>query len=418
MKTKNLVTLAVAALVVVLLAVLCLTGVQVGKYILIPAADGITRGNDFAKSTYVVLNVNEPAAAETAEDAEAAEAVPASAELYDETLAIMRRRASMLTLENIAVMEQGENRIRIEMPTENVTDASNILFTLTQPCHIYITDAEGNTVLEGEDILSSEMGMDSTGSYYYISFKVEEEALSAWADVTEDVNANATVWLDGVEMCTAPISQLLSYGMTFSDYSSAVTMGMAFETGHITASVTTEASGNIPAALAESNFDSAMLALAVAVVIAAVVMIVAFRGLGFVSALSIVLSAVAVIYFFGCVPYIPFNFAGFFALAAALGVKVLCDIDLIGNIGKALATGDMTGKEAVSAAWRTSGVKTLEICGVAICGALVMQYFGGSAVSAFTSVFAIASLAVLLVTVIVTRPLVTCIMDKAAKESK
>ena len=51
MKTKNLVTLVVAALVVVLLAVVCLTGIQVGKYILIPAADGITRGNEFAKST-------------------------------------------------------------------------------------------------------------------------------------------------------------------------------------------------------------------------------------------------------------------------------------------------------------------------------------------------------------------------------
>lgn len=426
MKTKNLVTLAVAALVVVLLTVLCLTGVQVGKYIVIPAADGIARGNDFATTTFVVLNVNEPAqtAEETAETAEetaeeeAAEPVPASAELYADTLEIIRKRASMLTLSNIAIMEQGENRVRIEMPTENVTDASNILFTLTQPCHVYITNPAGDVVLEGEDIVSTAMNVDSTGSAYYVSIKVEEEALSAWADKTEDLNENVTVWLDEVQVCTVPVSQILSTGMGFSDSGSAITIAMALQTGRIHANLTTAASGSVPADMNEDQFDRAMLALALAVVIAAIVMIVVFRGAGFVSALSIVLSAVCVVFFFGCVPYIAFGAASFVALAAVLAVKMFCDLDLLGTIGKVMSEGEMTAKEAVSAAWRQSGLRVLEICGVSVIAALVVQYFGGTAVSAFTSVYAIGALIVLAVSVIFTRPLITCVMDKAAKESK
>ena len=66
---KSLIKLGVVAVLIIAVAFLALNGLQVGKYILIPAADGITRGNDFAKSTYVVLNVNEPAA-EVSEETE------------------------------------------------------------------------------------------------------------------------------------------------------------------------------------------------------------------------------------------------------------------------------------------------------------------------------------------------------------
>lgn len=428
MKTKNLVTLAVAALVVVLLTVLCLTGIQVGKYIVIPAADGITRGNDFAKGTYVVLNVNEPAAEEeaaepteeTAEEAaeeEAVPAVPASEELYQQAISAMKKRAELLTMD-VVVMEQGESSIRIEMPTVNYEDASGVLYTLTQPCHVYLTNAEGETVLEGKDIASYAMSADSTGTVYYISIKVEEEALSAWAAMTVDVNEAITVYVDGAAVATAPASQILSSGMSFTDYGTAATVMMALETGEIEAALATVSSGNIPASMTEKQFDSAMFAIALAVAVAAVVMIVVYKGMGVVSALSIVLSAVAVVYFYGLVPYIPFGMLGFFGFASAMGVKLLCDIDLLSKTTALMSGSDLTGVEAVKLAWRESGKNTLEICGVAIIAALVLQYFGGAAVSAFTNVFAIGSLIVLVVTAVVTRPLVGCVVDKAAKTSK
>jgi len=47
-----------------------------------------------------------------------------------------------------------------------------------------------------------------------------------------------------------------------------------------------------------------------------------------------------------------------------------------------------------------------------------VQYFGGAAVSAFTNVFAIGTLVALVVTVIFTRPLLTCVVDKAGKMTK
>lgn len=426
MKTKNLVTLAVATLVVVLLTVLCLTGVQVGKYIVIPAADGITRGADFTESTYVVLNVNEPAAEEEAaeENADEAEenaaeeteetAVPASQEMVAETIAVMQRRADMLTMKNISISQQGENHIRVEIPTDDVESASSILYTLTEACHVYITNEAGETVLEGKDITSSTLGMNSAQTAYLVSIKVEEQALSDWAAVTEDVNASVTVYLDDTTVCTAAISQLLSSGMTFTSYNDAINVYMALQTGHIAAEVTTVASGAVPAEMEADQFNNGMIALGVAVLVAAIVMIVVFRKTGIVSALSIVLSAVATVFFFGLVPYMSFGVASFYALAAVLGIKVLCDIDLMSNVRAQMALG-LGGRGAASAAWRVSGLKALEICFVAAAVALVMQYFGAESVSAFTSVLAVGSVIVLIVTAAFTRPLTTCAVEEAAK---
>jgi len=417
MKTKNLVSLAVAALVVVLLTVLCLTGVQVGKYIVIPAADGITRGNDFSEGTFIVVNVNQPAA-ETAEGEEAAaETVPASEELYDKAVSAMKKRADMLSLSGVTVMEQGSH-IRVEMPTSDVETASGILYTLTQPCHVYFTNAAGETVLEGENIASCQISVDSTGTVYYLSFKVEEEALSAWADMTEDVNEAITVYFDGSSVITAAASELLSIGMTFTDYTSAMNMLMALQTGYIEAELVTAASGIIPAAMTEANFDAGMLAIAVLVAIAAVVMIIVFKGMGVVSALSVVLCAVAVVFAYGLIPYLPFGAVSFFGFAAAIAVKVLCDIGLLSKSRGLMASGDLIATEAVRLAWRESGLHALEFCGASIVVALAMQYFGKGAVSAFTNVYVIGSVIALIVTVIFTRPLLTCVVDKAGKMTK
>ncbi|MBQ3223617.1 MAG: hypothetical protein IJB41_08395 [Clostridia bacterium] len=412
MKTKNLVSLAVAALVVVLLTVLCLTGVQLGKYIVIPAADGITRGNEFATSAYVVLNVNEPIAAEEGEEAEK---TPASEELYAKAVEIMKTRASMLNLKGVYVMEQGDSRIRLELPTENVDDASNVLYTLTQPCHIYFTNPAGEVVLEGEDIVSSAMNADSTGTVYYVSMKVEDGALTEWANMTDDVNETTSVYVDGALLGSAPASQLLSTGLSFNNLNMASNFAMALQTGHIEASLEAAGSGTIPAAMTEANFDAGMFALAVLVAIAAIVMIIVFKGMGVVSALSVVLSAVAVVYIYGLIPYLTFAAASFFGFTAAIGVKVLCDLHLLGKVKGLLPEKDMTGAEAVRLAWHESGLYALEVSAVAIIVALVAQYFGSAAVSGFTTVFAIGSFVALVVTVLFTRPLVTCVVDKAGK---
>lgn len=432
MKTKNLITLAIAALIVVLLAVLCLTGIRVGKYILIPAADGITRGSDFTVGTYAVISVNEPqetvdstGTAEETEDeqtddsAEEVAAVPASEELFNETFAIMQRRVGALVLDNVSVAKQGENRIRIEIPVNDVTSAAGVLSTLTQPFAVEFTDGNGDVVLRGEDILSCKLRNDRQNSAYYLSIKVKPEAQSALTEATEDANTNLTVTLDGKQVCTTSISQMLSKntGMRFSSYTDAVTMLVALNTGHITANIVPETSGSIPAVMSEKQFDASMAALGVAVLIAAVVMMIVFKGTGFVSALSIVLGAIAVLFFFGSVPYISFNAISFYALAAALAIKVLCDLDLLGKVRSQLAAG-MGGKEAVSMAWRDSGLKTFEISCLALVITLCMQFFGDSSISAFTSVFAVGTVISLLVTVAFTRPLITCVVDKAVKVAK
>ncbi len=427
MKTKNLVTLAVTALVVVLLTVVCLTGVQVGKYIVIPAADGIARGTEFTGSTYAVLSVNEPAAETeaTEEETEAADEtvsadhsdIPASAEMVDEAIAVMRRRAEMLSMRSVQVSKMGENHVRVEIPTADGDTATSILYTLTQACHVTFEAEDGDVRLEGEDVVESVLGMDAEQTSYLLSIRITDEARSAWAAKTDNTLETITVKIDGTAVATSTANVILAGGIPFSDYNSAVNTAMALQTGRVVPHLHAEGSGIVPAVMGEEQFDNGIIAIAIATLVAAIVMIVVFKKTGIVAALSVVLTVVATIFFFGAVPYLPFGVVSFFALVAVVGVKTVCDLSLMSGVSANIASG-MEGKEAVATAWRESGLKALEICAVAIIGSLVLQYFGGESVSAFTVVFAAGSAVSLLVSVIVTRPLTTCAVEKAAKEIK
>ncbi|MDO4740357.1 MAG: hypothetical protein Q4A66_06790 [Eubacteriales bacterium] len=418
MKTKNLFSLAVAALVVVLLTVLCITGVQVGKYILIPAADGITRGGDFAKSSYIVFNVKQPAGQTAEEASEETASAPASPELFDKTLKAMKTRAEMLTMRGVSVMAQGESRIRVELPTDDLDEATSILYLLTQPCHVYFTNEQGEVVLEGEDIISSQVVPDAGGSVYTVSFKVEQEALSAWADMTEDVNETTNVYFDGIALTAAPASQLLSTGVSFGSATDASNFYMALQSGRIEAAIDTAASGLVPGVMSEEQFDNGMILIASIAVIIALSLIISFKGCGAIAALTGILAAVVIVYIHGLIPYLQFSSVSFFGVACALALLYLCSEILLFKVRVYLADEDLTGAEAVRAAWRESGLAVLEICGVAIAAALMLQYFFGAAVSGFTGPFAIGSLVALVLTAAFTRPLLTCLVDKRAKETK
>lgn len=431
MRTKKLVALAIALVVVALISVLAVTGVQVGKYIVRPVADAITKGDDFAGHAYVVFTATNPteegsADAEPAVDGAEApatgEAEPLDyAETLDEAVSILRRRALMLASEGISVTKQGEDKIRVELPTLSDTVIEQLVSELSAPGHVYFTNEAGETVMEGERVLRS--GWEYENSVYYVTFWLDEQGKEEFANATEAaVGHSISIYMDGTLVNTANIDQAFDTGVAtigFSDYEAAHSLMIAFNSGRLDLTLEQSVSGTIPARVSQTQYRNALIALAIALFAAVAVLLIVYKGRGFVAALSLVFTIALTLYFYGMVPYLQFRFAALFGLIAVAAVKLLCDFEFLNRLNVELPVA-FTPKAGIAAAFRTSIARIAEYSLVPIVLALVMQYLGDTPVTAFTSVFAIGSLLSFLVTALFTRPLMGCVVSDTAsgKNSK
>lgn len=423
MKTKNLVALAIVFVIVALMTVLAVTGVQVGKYIVRPVADAITRGDDLAGRAYVVLSATEPTEEEPVEGGEEAASddtePKAYADLLDESVGILRRRAAMLAAEGISVAKQGEDKIRVELPTESETTADQFIEELTAPGHVYFTNEAGETILEGERVTSS--GWSYENSVYYVSFWLDEQGTEEFAKATEAaVGHSISIYMDDTLLNTANIQETMDAGTAtigFSNYEDAHHLMLAFNSGRLELELAEAASGVIPARVSQAQYTTALIALAIALLAAVAILLIVYKGMGFVSALSLVFTMVLTVYFFGLVPYLQFRFASIFGLIAVAAVKLLCDFEFLNRLRVELPAA-FTPKAGVASAFRGSIARIAEYSLVPIVLALAMQYLGDTPITAFTSVFAIGSLISFVVTALLTRPLMVCVVADTASDKK
>lgn len=439
MKTKNLVTLVIACVLVACITILCCAGLRMGKNILIPAAQGITRGDEFQERDYIVFTVSEKveesldeaddestaaAASEEAESDSSAEAseetipndeeAPDFSELYSDTLSIIRKRAGLTGIA-MGAAQQGSDKIRVEWPKYESIHASDVIEVFTRTGHVYFADEDGNTILEGSHITQTNIGYNENSRTYTVSIILDEEGSRELAEAPEKASgSNLIIYSDSNQILSRTITEVMTGTFGFNSYSSAVELYSAFMSGELKTTVTADSNGTIPAPVSESQYNRIMITLGLCLLIVLIAVIVIYKAPGFAVALSTILFADCVIYFYGLVPYMTLGFAGVFGLIASVALKLYCDMDLVKRVNTQLSLGVLP-KSAVKTAFRTGIKRAAEFCGVSIALSLLMQYLGSASVGRFTSVYAISSLIAFVIYCIVTRLLLSCVADLKAE---
>lgn len=403
MKAKNLITLVVVGILTVCLTVLCCTGMRAGKNILIPASEGITRGDEFQTKNFAVFSVTLP------EDADA------EFDYFNDTLTKLGTRGA-LTGAAVMVSAQGYDKIRAEWAENSAVTADDITAYLIHEGHLYFADENGELLMEGDHISYGNISYDQDTSYYYVSFVFDEEGKEEFAEMTANaVGSSISIMVDDTQLVSASISESMTEGYAsigFTDYSSAYTTFAEINGGCLKTTVETMTVGQNEANVTEAQYNRILVVLGIVLLAALIALVVVYKGMGIVSAITTILMADAVIFFYGCVPYLTFGFASVFGLVFAVVLKLACDLDLIKRTGNSINSG-MLPSDALKVAFRTSVKRACEYCFVTLALALLMQYIAASYVGSFTNVAAIGAAAAFVLFVL-TRLLMTCAVDKNA----
>lgn len=100
----------------------------------------------------------------------------------DQVIAIMRNRVDKLGVTEPNILQEGEDRILIELP--GVEDPEAAIEIIGKTAQLEFQTADGNTVLTGKDLADAQEGKDPQTGEFFVGLKLNAEGVKKFADVT------------------------------------------------------------------------------------------------------------------------------------------------------------------------------------------------------------------------------------------
>jgi SecD/SecF fusion protein len=365
---KSGVLVIIAVILIGLFAYSGLYGVNLGNYRIKTFGSSIDKGLDLVGGTSLLMEIKE-------------EKVDQS--VIERTIDLISMRVNSDGVSEIPITQEGENRIRIEIPGEFDTD--KVLETIGKTGELTFEDPKGNVLLTGKEVKEAGAYI-SQDNKYVVSLELNEDGTEKFAEATKTfLNQNIAIKMDGEILTNPTVNAVISDGK-------AVIEGMSsLEEANSIASIIT--SGALPVKLEVSSvktvgptigaealslsIKAGMIGMACIILF----MIAYYRVPGIVASVAIVLyvSLLLVIFSqFGVV----LTLAGIAGLILTIGMAVDANVLIFERtkeelkLGKSIKTSVEVGYSRALSSILDSNITT-------IIAALVLYFLGSGSVKGF-----------------------------------
>ncbi len=365
---KSGVLVIIAVILIGLFAYSGLYGVNLGNYRIKTFGSSIDKGLDLVGGTSLLMEIKE-------------EKVDQS--VIERTIDLISMRVNSDGVSEIPITQEGENRIRIEIPGEFDTD--KVLETIGKTGELTFEDPKGNVLLTGKEVKEAGAYI-SQDNKYVVSLELNEDGTEKFAEATKTfLNQNIAIKMDGEILTNPTVNAVISDGK-------AVIEGMSsLEEANSIASIIT--SGALPVKLEVSSIKTVgptigaeALSLSIKAGIIGMAFIILFmiayyRVPGIVASVAIVLyvSLLLVIFSqFGVV----LTLAGIAGLILTIGMAVDANVLIFERtkeelkLGKSIKTSVEVGYSRALSSILDSNITT-------IIAALVLYFLGSGSVKGF-----------------------------------
>ena len=285
MRVRNLLILLLTIVLTAGLAFVVFVGVQQGPYTFRPTY-GLVSSVELNGGTAVTLRV-EPYIEDLEEDEEKPKADDA---LVLEAMEMFEKRLDARGFYDITMTREGDDKIRIEMYTddyEEISDSGDLTQYICEKGILKFYDVEGNYLI---DNAAMEPGTADILRYddmtYMLYFKLSEEGEKAFDKLKEDYGKDAEfiVEYDGVELATRQYSKSIKNGQfaVGLGFTKRETMNVAYQlnTGILNATFHVEQARSAMPTMGESVFMWIMYSALAAIAVTLILLVIKFKGLG------------------------------------------------------------------------------------------------------------------------------------------
>ncbi len=401
MTSKSIGKFAIVVLIIAFLAYIAAFGLQIGNtqiHKVFDKENGIKRGIDLAGGSALVFEAADKDIKVTEADIQAAQEV-------------LRTRLAAQGYTEATVAKQGENRIKVEIPGEDIKNAEELL---GKTAKLSFTDYEGNVVLEGDEVkgAKAEYGPISDGTNAYkVVLTFTNEGTKKFSEATGRIsqlgegNNIISIVLDEAVVSAPRVSQQITESECYieGDFTSeeAKTLASQIQGGKLPFSLKLAESRTIGATLGEKALDNSLTAALIGLILVMLFMIVMYRMCGFISCISLIgyVSIVALI--LGGL-HINLTLPGIAGVILTIGTAVDANVIIFERVKEELSNGK-TIRASIDAGFHRAFTAILDSNVTTVIAAAVLYVFGTGTIQSFAVTLFIGTVVSMFTAIILTR---------------
>ncbi len=338
---KSGIVVIIAIILIGLFAYAGLYGVNLGNYRIKTFGSSIDKGLDLVGGTSLLMEIKE----EKVDQA-----------VIDRTIELISMRINKDGVSEIPITQEGENRIRIEIPGEFDTD--KVLDTIGKTGELTFEGPDGKVILTGKEVKEAGAYI-SQDNKYVVNLELNEDGTAKFAEATKTfLNKSIAIKMDGEVLTNPTVNAVISDGK-------AIIEGMSsLEEANSIASIIT--SGALPVKIEATSVKT------VGPTIGAEALSLSKKAAMIVSLLLVIFSQFGVV----------LTLAGIAGLILTIGMAVDANVLIFERTKEELRLGKSI-KTSVEAGYSRALSSILDSNITTIIAALVLYFLGSGSVKGF-----------------------------------
>lgn len=397
-RAKSGMLLILIALFIGLVGYVLFNGVSVGVYDIGNVSQNINYGLDLTGGVNVVL------------DAQATDDEAVTAEKIESAMLTIRQRIDTLGVSEPTITKQGDNRIRVSIPS--VSDQEEALDLIGKTAQLEFVGPDGTVILTGKDVVDSKgvMQTDSSGlEKAVVTLKFSEEGTKLFADATQKYIGQAIqIKLDDEIISSPTVNVAITNGEAviegIGDIEEAGNLASLIRGGALPVKLVPIEVRTVGPTLGQNSLDKSIYAGMIGIALVLVFMLIFYRGLGIIADLALIIFIIIFMIILTALN-VTLTLPGIAGLILTIGMAVDANVIIFERIkeearlGKSLLTAIDNGFSRAFSTILDSNVTTL------IAG-FVLFFLGSGSVQGFAVTLILGILVSMFTAVVITKQLV------------
>lgn len=389
MKVRGLIVFILIFAIAIAGIFVAVNGVQMGEREVLPMRNSIKQGLDLRGGVFVVFEADTDATGQELD------------QLINQTIQVFRRRVDAMGLTEPIIVQEGDRRIRVELPgVEQVQDALDMIGRTAQ---LEFVTPDGELVLTGGNVVSADPVYIDREPNPVVSLELDAEGTRNFADATGRYLGDVIFIILDDEVISAPVvQQQISLGQaTISGnftIEEASNLAALIRAGALPVTLNEVQTSTITASLGVDALNRSLDAAKIGIVLVLLFMLIIYRIPGLVANVALTLFVLMVLGIFISLNA-TLTLPGIAALILSIGMAVDANVIIFERIKEEMRNGK-TVRAAVDSGFKRAYRTIIDANITTLIAGLVLYQFGtgpirgfavmliiGLAVSVFTAVF-------------------------------
>ncbi len=411
MKKRNIITLLIVIVIVGVVVYFGLTGFSVDVYRVDPLQDQVSLGLDLTGGVYAVFLADK---GEYTDDEFNAKMIT--------TLSVLRTRLDERGYTEATVVQQGADRIRVEVPINETSEIKNpdeILAFISETGLLEFKNADGETILTGAHVNQAYPAIQDNEPIVVMKF--DSEGAQLFGELTKEAWDNSTaitMTLDGENITTANVQDgpiydgtaILNGGQSQFTSEKASKIAIQIESGALPLVLREIENRSISASLGEDALSKSLLAGLIGISVLLLFMLIYYRLPGLVACIALTFYLFIILVFLAAVPAVQLTLPGIAGMILGIGMAVDANVIIFERFKEELAFGK-TLRASLNSGFAKALRTIIDANITTIIAGIVIAVFGVGTVKGFGYMLIISIVASMFTAVVITRWLLKIVMN-------